>query len=281
MNKLEQIDNLIEDIYNLRKEGMERSGEYDLFNLIFKEFRNLGYLDNLKELRKKEISKDLSLEQLNEKFTFIKDNNILEMLNSCINNLIEIGFNINKEDFIFYKTPMIKEAGYLEPKSKDNKYKLVLSSYILKDSPEILNNIIYHELCHYLQLEKGIEDGIIVFQNNKMVINSLNKNYTDYLGHGKIFIYFADKINRTLNINITDTNIDIPSIKDAEKKKQKYILICKNCKEKIVYYNKSKFIKELISNKGYSENLAHECLDGTLCHYFYIISAKGDRYEKL
>ena len=65
-SKLEKIDNLIEDIYNLRKEGMEEDGEYSIKNLIFKEFRNLGYLDNLKELRKKEISKELSLEQLNE-----------------------------------------------------------------------------------------------------------------------------------------------------------------------------------------------------------------------
>lgn len=64
---IEKIDNLIEDIYNLRQEGMkEENGEYSIPNLIFKEFRNLGYLDNLKDLRKKEVSKDLSLEQLNE-----------------------------------------------------------------------------------------------------------------------------------------------------------------------------------------------------------------------
>lgn len=64
ISKVDQIDNLIEDIYNLRKEGMEEDGEYSIKNLIFKEFRNLGYLDNLKELRKKEISKELSLEQM-------------------------------------------------------------------------------------------------------------------------------------------------------------------------------------------------------------------------
>lgn len=63
---VEAIDNLIEDIYNLRKEGMEEEGEYSIKNLIFKEFRNLGYLDNLKELRKKQISKELSLESLKE-----------------------------------------------------------------------------------------------------------------------------------------------------------------------------------------------------------------------
>ena len=64
--KIELIDNMLEDIYDLRKQGMARDGEADIFNLIFKEFRNLGYLDNLKELRKKEISKELSLEQLNK-----------------------------------------------------------------------------------------------------------------------------------------------------------------------------------------------------------------------
>lgn len=62
---IELIDNLIEDIYNLRQEGMKQEdGEYSILNLIFKEFRNLGYLDNLKELKKQEISKELSLEHL-------------------------------------------------------------------------------------------------------------------------------------------------------------------------------------------------------------------------
>ena len=37
--------------------------EYSIENLIFKEIRNLGYLDNLKELRDKVISARLSLEE--------------------------------------------------------------------------------------------------------------------------------------------------------------------------------------------------------------------------
>ena len=71
-SNVDKIDDLIEDIYDLRKRGMARNGEMDIFNLIFKEFRNLGYLDNLKELRKKEISKKLSLEQLNEDISSIQ-----------------------------------------------------------------------------------------------------------------------------------------------------------------------------------------------------------------
>lgn len=54
----------IEKLYNLRKESIAEEGEYGLGNLIFKEFRNRGYLDQLKELKNKLRSKELSLEQL-------------------------------------------------------------------------------------------------------------------------------------------------------------------------------------------------------------------------
>lgn len=63
--KSDDIYDFIEDLYNLRKESIASEGEYGLGNLVFKEFRNLGYLDNLKQLRKKEKSKELSLESIN------------------------------------------------------------------------------------------------------------------------------------------------------------------------------------------------------------------------
>lgn len=60
------IDKFIEDLYDLRKDSIANDGEYGLGNLVFKEFRNLGYLDHLKEIKRKEIEKDLSLEALNK-----------------------------------------------------------------------------------------------------------------------------------------------------------------------------------------------------------------------
>ena len=49
---VEAIDQLITDIYDERKEGMSKEdGEYSYPNLCFKEFRNRGYLDQLKDLR--------------------------------------------------------------------------------------------------------------------------------------------------------------------------------------------------------------------------------------
>ena len=64
---VEAIDQLITDIYDERKEGMSKEdGEYSYPNLCFKEFRNRGYLDQLKDLRAEVLSKDLSLESLHE-----------------------------------------------------------------------------------------------------------------------------------------------------------------------------------------------------------------------
>jgi hypothetical protein len=53
----------INEIYEVRKKGLSKEGEYGIPNLIFKEVRNKGYLDNLKELKNELISKRLSLDE--------------------------------------------------------------------------------------------------------------------------------------------------------------------------------------------------------------------------
>lgn len=57
-----KVTKLIEDIYEMRKKGVAKS-EYDVENLTFKEIRNHGYLDKLKDTRNELISKRLSLEE--------------------------------------------------------------------------------------------------------------------------------------------------------------------------------------------------------------------------
>lgn len=62
----EEVEQFIDDLYLMRKEALAAEGEFALGNLIFKEFRNSGRLDNLKD-RKNEIkSRELTLESLNE-----------------------------------------------------------------------------------------------------------------------------------------------------------------------------------------------------------------------
>jgi predicted nucleotidyltransferase len=58
-----KVVKLLEDIYEkLRKKGIAK-GEYSIENLAFKELRNKGYLDQLKDYKHELISKRLSLEE--------------------------------------------------------------------------------------------------------------------------------------------------------------------------------------------------------------------------
>jgi hypothetical protein len=58
-----RVVKMLEDIYDkLRKKGVAK-GEYALENLAFKELRNKGYLDQLKDYRNELTSKRLSLEE--------------------------------------------------------------------------------------------------------------------------------------------------------------------------------------------------------------------------
>ena len=58
-----KVVKLLEDIYEkLRKKGISK-GEYSIENLAFKELRNKGYLDQLKDFRNELVSKRLSLEE--------------------------------------------------------------------------------------------------------------------------------------------------------------------------------------------------------------------------
>ena len=59
--QLDEIDELIDDLYKLRQESIQQDGEFGVGNLVFKEMRNMGYLDNLKTLKRKLQSKEMSL----------------------------------------------------------------------------------------------------------------------------------------------------------------------------------------------------------------------------
>lgn len=66
---IELINELIDDIYMERKNGLEEDGEFSIGNLVFKEFRNIGYLETLKEMLVELEDKELSLESLNKEET--------------------------------------------------------------------------------------------------------------------------------------------------------------------------------------------------------------------
>lgn len=59
---MDKILAFIEELYDLRKKSIADDGEFGLGNLVFKQFRNLGYLDKLKDLKNEKKSDELSLE---------------------------------------------------------------------------------------------------------------------------------------------------------------------------------------------------------------------------
>ena len=59
---IEKIENIIDMLYLIRKNSILVDGEYSTGNFLFKELRNLGYLDKLKEKLNKLKSQELSLE---------------------------------------------------------------------------------------------------------------------------------------------------------------------------------------------------------------------------
>lgn len=65
-NDAMEASQLIDDLYLLRRNSINTDGEYGVGNLIFKEFRNRGWIDNLKDVAAEEKSKQLSLEHLCE-----------------------------------------------------------------------------------------------------------------------------------------------------------------------------------------------------------------------
>lgn len=63
---IEDVNKFIDDVYLLRKSSIMADGEYGKGNLVFKELRNNGYLDQLKELKVKLTEKDMIVEKTEE-----------------------------------------------------------------------------------------------------------------------------------------------------------------------------------------------------------------------
>ena len=59
----DEITKVLDDIYLMRKDSISTEGEYGKGNQVFKDFRNLRYLDNLKKAYKDFRSKELTLER--------------------------------------------------------------------------------------------------------------------------------------------------------------------------------------------------------------------------
>ena len=63
----EVANELLDKIYKMRKAGLAIGGEYSVENLAFKKLRNDGSIDKLKQIKKENIDKKLTLESYKDK----------------------------------------------------------------------------------------------------------------------------------------------------------------------------------------------------------------------
>ena len=69
-----QAEQFLDDLYVLRKESLVSEGEFGEGNLIFKQFRNNGYIDKLKEMKYRFKSDELTLESFSQLDEYNNDN---------------------------------------------------------------------------------------------------------------------------------------------------------------------------------------------------------------
>lgn len=68
LNNKDEAQKLLDYLHENRQRSLSLEGEFGVDNLVFKEFRNRGYIDKLKEIITNGESFELSLESLKEKF---------------------------------------------------------------------------------------------------------------------------------------------------------------------------------------------------------------------
>lgn len=61
-----EAEQFLDDLYILRKESLASDGEFGEGNLIFKQFRNNGYIDQLKEMKYRFKSEEMTLESFSQ-----------------------------------------------------------------------------------------------------------------------------------------------------------------------------------------------------------------------
>jgi stalled ribosome alternative rescue factor ArfA len=126
LDKVQKIDDYIEDLYDMRKVSIKKGGEYSIGNLVFKEIRNLGYLDVLKNLKTTLLSKEMSLEGLQESLK--KGVPTLSELNEIAKGITENGTYFINKDGELEKINLMSgfQVSFFRPEITDSDIKKVI-----------------------------------------------------------------------------------------------------------------------------------------------------------
>lgn len=154
--KDEDIEDFVNRLYIMRKSSLVNEGEFGIGNLVFKELRNQGILDELKQRKRDIRSKELTLENLNK-----QEDDLSEILGT---------------DYLYHATykPLfnkIKKQGYISNKSKH--YWDISKDYIYL-SKDLDDAASYAETNESVP-EEWLDDIVIL----KIDLSKLNRDLLD------------------------------------------------------------------------------------------------------
>lgn len=206
----EQIKNIINEIKMLRKLSLMNNGEYSKGNLVFKELRNNGSIDNLYNKLHELTSKELSLEKMNN----LKENSLLEVnLHTALDNIATKITSMISNNNVRHPTHSIN----VKP---DYKKGVV---YIKFKDTNVEYEIKPKEIEKF-QINKGRPISIKL-NYPKATYNA--KDYSFYVGSKRIGTAYVNDTRNEYNNNYSD------SLDDAEKRYHDKIITTKNLYAKI------------------------------------------------
>ena len=94
---IDAIDSFLDEIYVARQDGLNDEGEYSIRNLVFKELRNKGCFDRLKDLKNQLISKELSVKDT-DKPAVPEEPAMLEEAGGSMKDVVEGQTKVYTED---------------------------------------------------------------------------------------------------------------------------------------------------------------------------------------
>lgn len=116
MNDSEEAEELLDKIYKMRKAGLANGGEYSVENLAFKKLRNDGSIEKLKQIKKENIDKKLTLESYNKDFDGARYESYNNKQKFKVNDKVRKGKRIAT-----IKKVDSPEKGYLDVEFEDGK----------------------------------------------------------------------------------------------------------------------------------------------------------------
>lgn len=193
----------------------------------------------------------------------IEDGRILGLIEKCRGIVESCGYEIG-DDIEYMWGEAVNEFGTMcWPRSKSDKYRLVLNIHMKDEPDEAIMNTICHELCHYVNMKIMFRDGIVFWSDWKEGVLLTSKKYKPaiYSSHGKSWRDIAAAVSKKLGTEITRTDSyqTHTGVGEYAKNSYKYVVRCTNCGWEVGYMKKTSFAEDPNQRSPYSGRYKYAC----------------------